>query len=209
MQQTAEAGQVAAELHSRLLASLPKQQANYFELGAILEEIFKTRAWRAYADSWKAYLASPEIGISEVWASKLRSVFRLWRSLQHHGIDGGILAGIPVGKLSLIAVPACHALEKGRVQEALALVEDARALSLYDLRLRLKGESAVSVDDDYETAQKVAQRIVGQKVIGASLRNHVLTLRTVDGYYDFGPVRRANFVPVYPDSAATSEESSP
>jgi hypothetical protein len=127
---------IAHQIHSELVEAIINSKRSFVAMGQLLHELRENDNWRnAVGDgpeTWSAYLAQPEIGLSKGEADRLIQIYEnfvLWL-----GMSPDELEGIPIKNLHYL-LPIAKESEDGDYVRA--LVEDAKVLSQRDFRERI------------------------------------------------------------------------
>lgn len=130
---TSKAVSVAHELHQKLVGLVSVTKRNVVVMGKILSEIKHNDNFRLAVgegiDTWDAYIAQPEIGLSRGDADRMIQIYEVF--VEQYGYDPDYIGSIPVKNLHYLLPIAKHA----GVDDS--LLEDARVLSQKDFRERI------------------------------------------------------------------------
>lgn len=131
--------------HEQLLITILQSKRSFVVMGKLLRDLRENDNFREVVgegiDTWNAYLAQPEIGLSKGEADRLIQIYEEF--VLRFGVDEEYLATVPVKNLHYL-LPI--AKESDNAEEVNDLVVEAANLSQRDFRERIhdirSGESA-------------------------------------------------------------------
>lgn len=152
----------AYDLHQAVILTRNQVEGRQIRLGVRLAKMQDARLYAVLGcDTWESYLGQPEVSLSERTAYRLTRIARRYRLT---ATDGSPLVGIDVleqmgvAKADMVADAVARA---GSEDDRAALVADALALSVSDLRRRLRDQGD-TFNDEREMWEQVAAQIAAR-----------------------------------------------
>lgn len=120
MDSTQDSNSNAFELHSELVGLIKHSKRSFVETGKLLYELKKSGAYKKAVgqgiDTWKDYIAQPEIGLSITEADRLLQIYEQFVVI--FGYEGDFISKVPVKHL-IYLLPICKKGDAAQVDELL------------------------------------------------------------------------------------------
>lgn len=170
--------QHAHDLNQNAIDLIHTQSRNFFEIGQIFKEIKDEKMWQYMGeggyDSWKAYLAQPEIYLSQKTVDAYIYIYEVY--VERLGISIDVLETVSIHKLNQLA----SLVKDLDAEQAVEIVEKVRELGARDFNdelKELKGENPESGDKEAKQLQNAEHDL---KDIMKNLYNELVGMESSD-----------------------------